>query len=76
MLFESYIFFCRNLLQILIDCTFIVVVFQALGCLLFEMCALRHAFEAANLVSLSYKIMTTEYGVSEQYKGGNTNISK
>lgn len=40
------------------------------------MCALRHAFEAANLVSLSYKIMKTEYGVSEQYKGGNTNISK
>ncbi|KAK2551851.1 Serine/threonine-protein kinase Nek1 [Acropora cervicornis] len=41
----------------------------ALGCLLFEMCALRHAFEAANLVSLSYKIMKMEYGVSEQYKG-------
>lgn len=77
MLCESYIFFCRNLLQILIDCTFIVVVvvFQALGCLLFEMCALRHAFEAANLVSLSYKIMKMEYGVSEQYKGGNTNIN-
>lgn len=39
------------------------------------MCALRHAFEAANLLSLFYKIMKMEYGVSEQYKGGNTNIN-
>lgn len=49
----------------------------ALGCLLFEMCALRHAFEAANLVSLSYKIMKTEYGeVPSQYSSSLATLIK
>ncbi|XP_074617510.1 serine/threonine-protein kinase Nek5-like isoform X3 [Acropora palmata] len=49
----------------------------ALGCLLFEMCALRHAFEAANLVSLSYKIMKMEYGeVPSQYSSSLATLIK
>ncbi|XP_069504607.1 uncharacterized protein [Ambystoma mexicanum] len=40
----------------------------ALGCLLFEICALKPAFEALNLVSLFYKIVKGEYaGVPECY---------
>ena len=37
---------------------------QALGCLLFEMCALRYAFDASNFMSLFYKIVKVEHGVS------------
>ncbi|XP_076801579.1 uncharacterized protein LOC143446019 [Clavelina lepadiformis] len=33
----------------------------ALGCLLFEMCALKPAFDAANLISLFYKIVQVKY---------------
>uniref|UniRef100_F7AZI0 non-specific serine/threonine protein kinase n=1 Tax=Ciona intestinalis TaxID=7719 RepID=F7AZI0_CIOIN len=33
----------------------------ALGCLLFEMCALAPAFDAANLISLFYKIVNGKY---------------
>lgn len=33
----------------------------ALGCLLYEICALRPPFEASNLLSLYYKITTGEY---------------
>ncbi|XP_043912980.1 serine/threonine-protein kinase Nek4-like [Protopterus annectens] len=33
----------------------------AVGCLLYEMCALRPAFEARNLISLFYKIAKAEY---------------
>ncbi|XP_029463407.1 serine/threonine-protein kinase Nek6-like [Rhinatrema bivittatum] len=33
----------------------------ALGCLLFELCALKPAFDAMNLISLFYKIVTGEY---------------
>lgn len=33
----------------------------ALGCLLYEMCALKPAFDAANLISLFYKIVKGEY---------------
>ena len=31
--------------------------------MLFEMCALRYAFEASNFVSLFYKIVKVEHGV-------------
>lgn len=49
----------------------------ALGCLLFEMCALHHAFEAANLISLSYKIMKVEYGeVPSQYSSSLATLIK
>lgn len=34
----------------------------ALGCLLFEMCALRYAFDATNFVSLFYKIVKVDHG--------------
>ena len=37
--------------------------FQALGCLLFEMCVLRYAFEANNYLSLMYKIVKVDHGV-------------
>ena len=37
---------------------------QALGCLLFEMCALRYAFNESNFVSLVNKITNADYGVS------------
>ena len=33
----------------------------ALGCLVFEMCALKPAFDAANLISLFYKIVNGKY---------------
>uniref|UniRef100_H2ZWU7 non-specific serine/threonine protein kinase n=1 Tax=Latimeria chalumnae TaxID=7897 RepID=H2ZWU7_LATCH len=33
----------------------------ALGCLLFEICALKPAFDASNLISLFYKIVKAEY---------------
>lgn len=40
----------------------------ALGCLLFEMCALRYAFDATNFVSLFYKIVKVDHGeVPPQY---------
>ncbi|XP_020631009.1 serine/threonine-protein kinase Nek1-like [Orbicella faveolata] len=40
----------------------------ALGCLLFEMCALRYAFDASNFVSLFYKIVKVDHGeVPPQY---------
>ncbi|XP_036404432.1 NIMA-related kinase 12 [Megalops cyprinoides] len=40
----------------------------ALGCLLFEICALRPPFDAKNLISLFYKIVKGEYGkVPEVY---------
>ncbi|KAJ7380843.1 hypothetical protein OS493_007233 [Desmophyllum pertusum] len=40
----------------------------ALGCLLFEMCALRYAFDASNFVSLFYKIVKVDHGeVPSQY---------
>ncbi|XP_022801682.1 serine/threonine-protein kinase Nek1-like, partial [Stylophora pistillata] len=40
----------------------------ALGCLLFEMCALRYAFDATNFVSLFYKIVKVDHGdVPSQY---------
>ncbi|CAM4613187.1 unnamed protein product [Leuciscus chuanchicus] len=40
----------------------------AVGCLLYELCALRPAFEAKNLLSLFYKIMKGEYiKVPERY---------
>ena len=38
--------------------------FQALGCLLYEMIALKPAFDANNLISLFYKIVKGEYEVS------------
>ncbi|PFX18571.1 Serine/threonine-protein kinase Nek1 [Stylophora pistillata] len=41
---------------------------KALGCLLFEMCALRYAFDATNFVSLFYKIVKVDHGdVPSQY---------
>ncbi|XP_056624834.1 NIMA-related kinase 12 [Triplophysa dalaica] len=40
----------------------------ALGCLLYELCALKPAFEAKNLLSLFYRIMKGEYTkVPERY---------
>ncbi|XP_001641894.3 serine/threonine-protein kinase Nek5 isoform X2 [Nematostella vectensis] len=40
----------------------------ALGCLLFEMCALRYAFDATNIISLFYKIVKGEPGdIPPQY---------
>ncbi|XP_030621444.1 NIMA-related kinase 12 [Chanos chanos] len=42
----------------------------ALGCLLFEMCALKPAFDAKNLLSLFYKIIKGEYSqVPDKYSG-------
>lgn len=40
-----------------ISCLFL----QALGCLLFELCALKPAFDAHNLISLFYKITRAEH---------------
>uniref|UniRef100_A0A672L1L4 non-specific serine/threonine protein kinase n=1 Tax=Sinocyclocheilus grahami TaxID=75366 RepID=A0A672L1L4_SINGR len=40
----------------------------AVGCLLYELCALKPAFEAKNLLSLFYKIITGEYiKIPERY---------
>ena len=36
---------------------------QALGCLLYEMCALQPAFDANNLISLIYKIVKGDFEV-------------
>lgn len=35
----------------------------ALGCVLYEMCALKHAFTASNLLGLVFKIVQHEVGV-------------
>ena len=47
--------------------SFVVFNFQALGCLLYEMCALTYPFEASNLVTLYYKIVKGAYTVSISY---------
>ena len=41
-----------------------LLLFQALGCLFYEMCSLKPAFDANNLISLFYKIVKGEYDVS------------
>ena len=33
----------------------------ALGCVLYELCTLKHAFDASNLLSLVYKIVKGDY---------------
>ena len=39
-------------------------IFQALGCILYELCALEPPFDAQNLISLFFKIIKGEFLVS------------
>ncbi|XP_067853126.1 NIMA-related kinase 12 isoform X2 [Heptranchias perlo] len=49
----------------------------ALGCLLFELCALKPAFHARNLISLFYKIVKGEYAcVPKSYSKNQHNLIK
>ena len=40
--------------------------YQALGCLFYEMIALKPAFDANNLISLFYKIVKGDFEVSDE----------
>lgn len=49
----------------------------ALGCLLFEMCVLRYAFEANNYLSLMYKIVKVDHGeIPSQYSSSLAELIK
>lgn len=41
--------------------------FQAVGCVLYELCTLHPPFDAQNLVSLLFKIIKAEYQVCERH---------
>ncbi len=65
-----------------IMCNFSVIIlhflillgFQALGCLFYEIIALKPAFDANNLISLFYKIVKGDFDVSSMAMGTfNTN---
>ena len=44
-------------------CYFVIFLVQAVGCLFYEMCALKPPFDAQNLISLFFKIIKAEYEV-------------
>ena len=49
----------------LLKLEFQFLLFQALGCMLYEMCTLQYAFEAMSLLSLYFKIVKGEFEVNE-----------
>ena len=54
----------------------ILLGFQALGCLFYEIIALKPAFDANNLISLFYKIVKGDFDVSIVLGTSNTNIPR